>query len=391
MKFFRRIFHRETAETEEQEEKLDEQVVYNRDNLHIHDTGERKRYVQDCLEQIAAASGEMNNLKKEYNTVTSYLTDMEEIEALPPDMAKSLRETARHLVEADGAREQYMKRDDHMTDEQFAFMEQMEGEMETGIQKLREAENYQKLIRSDMKRLDNERHAYQFRQRELDTEYSNYKGMSMICFTTMIVCVLLLFLLQIFLQLDTRFGYILAVCVAALFMIWLFVKYNETGNEISQLSRSVNRLIQLQNTVKIRYVNNRQLLDYLILKYHADNAGELEKQWKRFQEEREERQKFEGASKEIGHDQQELLRQLRMARVKDTGIWLHQAIAIVEPKEMVEIRHHLIQRRQSLRSRMDYNKGIAKTAQDEIRNLAKDYPQYADEILKMVSERNDLD
>jgi hypothetical protein len=378
-------------ETAEQEEKLEEQVVYNRENLRIHDAGERKHYVQDCLEQISDASGEMNNLKKEYNTVTSYLTDMEEIEALPPDMAKSLRETAKHLLEVDGAREQFLKRDDHMTDEQFTHMEQIEEEAEAGIQKLKEAEHYQKLIRSDLKRLDNERHAYQFRQKELETDYSNYKGMAFICFITMIVCVLLLFGLQVFLQLDTRFGYIIAVCIAALFIIWLFVKYNDTGNEIRQLSRSMNRLIQLQNTVKIRYVNNRQLLDYLVLKYHVENAGELEEQWKRFRTEKEDRKKFEGASKEIGRYQQDFLRQLHMARIKDTGIWLHQAVAIVDPKEMVEIRHHLIQRRQSLRSRMDYNKGIAKTAQNEIRNLAKDYPQYADEILKMVSERNDLD
>lgn len=36
-------------------------------------------------------------------------------------------------------------------------------------------------------------------------------------------------------------------------------------------------------------------------------------------------------------------------------IWLHQTGAILDPKEMVEVRHAMILRRQQLRKQMEFN------------------------------------
>ena len=54
---------------------------------------------------------------------------------------------------------------------------------------------------------------------------------------------------------------------------------------------------------------------------------------------------------------------------------------------MVEIRHNLFLRRQSLRRRMDYNREVvAAKAKEEIKDLANSYPKYAREIMDMVDE-----
>ena len=85
--------------------------------------------------------------------------------------------------------------------------------------------------------------------------------------------------------------------------------------------------------------------------------------------------------------QQDLLRVLRRYQINDPAIWLHQTAAILDKKEMVEIRHNLIIRRQSLRRRMDYNKEvIAGKAQAEIKDLVENYPKYGKEILDIVGE-----
>ena len=48
---------------------------------------------------------------------------------------------------------------------------------------------------------------------------------------------------------------------------------------------------------------------------------------------------------------------------------------------MVEIRHGLIIRRQSLRKRIDYNREmIVEKTKGEMKELAQSYPQYAGEI-----------
>lgn len=54
---------------------------------------------------------------------------------------------------------------------------------------------------------------------------------------------------------------------------------------------------------------------------------------------------------------------------------------------MVEIRHGLIIRRQSLRRRMDYNKEVvAGGAQKEIKELVRRYPKYTKEIIQTVEK-----
>lgn len=61
------------------------EIVYDRDDLQIDDKTQRGEYVKGCLEQISEASAELENLQFEYNMVTSYLMDMEEIENLAPE------------------------------------------------------------------------------------------------------------------------------------------------------------------------------------------------------------------------------------------------------------------------------------------------------------------
>ena len=103
--------------------------------------------------------------------------------------------------------------------------------------------------------------------------------------------------------------------------------------------------------------------------------------------EKAERHSYEQAERELDQCQKELLHALRRYQIKDPMIWLHQTAAILDRKEMVEIRHNLIIRRQSLRRRMDYNKEvIAGKAQAEIKDLAESYPEYAKEILDIVGQ-----
>lgn len=77
---------------------------------------------------------------------------------------------------------------------------------------------------------------------------------------------------------------------------------------------------------------------------------------------------------------------LRQYRVKDPMIWIHQAEALLNPKEMIEIRHSLIIQRQRLRKRIDFNNFNMESAKEEMEDLVKNYPKYAKEILAIVSQ-----
>ncbi len=374
---------------EEPDYEIDDwnEIIYDRDDLEINDKTQREEYVKGCLEQIAEASKELENLQFEYNMVTSHLKDMEEIEALPREEKELLQEHARRINKLEQQQSGYRERKNKMSEEKFRQMERMEAEIQEGCTKLTQAEEYQDLIKRDLRKLDGERQAYKYRKNELVHLIDDTRAMAIICTTAVVVCILILFVLQFGFHMDTQLGYLAVAGIGAVAITVIFVKHNDSVKELERVENGIGRLIRLQNTVKIRYVNNTHLLDYLYLKYNVSSAGELGKSWQQYQEEKEERATYRQAEKELDERQKDFLHELRRYQIKDPMIWLHQVEAILDKKEMVEIRHNLIIRRQSLRRRMDYNKEvIAGNAQAEIKDLVEKYPEYAKEILGIVGQ-----
>lgn len=363
------------------------EIIYDRDDLQIDNREQRQEYIKGCLEQIAEASKELENLRHEYNMVTSYLKDMEEIEALPIEEKELLQNYARQIDSLETVQSGYLKKECRMSEENFRQLERMEDELQEGCEKLSKAEDYQELIKRDLRRLDGEKHAYVFRRNELLRITEDARSMAIVCTSAVVICILLLFLLQFGLKMNARMGYFAAAAFGAAAITAIFVKYNSAAEELKQVENGIGKIIRLQNTVKIRYVNNTHLLDYLYLKYNVSSARELLNSWQQYQREKEEREHYYRTEKALDECQKNLLHELRRYQVQDPMIWLHQTKALLDKKEMVEIRHNLIIRRQSLRRRMDYNKEvIAGKAQAEIKDLAEKYPKYAREIMDIVGQ-----
>lgn len=387
MGLLQRIFNWKRDYEEAYEVEEWNEIVYDRDDLQVHNRKQREEYVRGCLEQIAEASREVENLQHEYQVVTSHLKDIEEIEALPENESRLLMECAKRIDTLERQQSGYKERKNRMTDEKFYQMECMEEEVQEAYEKLEKAEEYQNLIKRDLRRLDSERQAYGFRKIELRHLMKDTRSMTIVCATAVIFCLLLLLVLQYAFSFDVKIGYLAAGGIGALAITAIFLKYNDAVRELSQVESGISRLIRLQNTVKIRYVNNTHLLDYLYMKYNVKSAQELGRDYKQYLEEKDERHNYKRAEIELDSTQQELLHILRRYQVKDPMIWLYQTQALLDKKEMIEIRHSLIIRRQSLRRRMDYNKEvIAGKAKAEVKDLVENYPKYAKEILGIVAE-----
>ncbi len=389
MGLFKKILNWKRKREEEPIYEIEDwnEIVYDRDEETIKDTNQRQEYVRGCMDQIAEASRELESLQFEYNMVTSYLKDMEEIDALPREEKAILRECAKKIDDLELRQSDYLKRQNRMSDAKFRQLERMEEELAQGYEKLTQAEEYQERVKRDLKRLDGEKQAYHYRKNELRRAIDDTRSMSIVCASAVVICILLLLFLQFGMRMNTQVGYFAAVILGAVAITAIFVKHNNSVEELTRVEAGIRKIIRLQNTVKIRYLNNTNLLEYLYLKYDVGSAGELAKSWKQYLEEKEERKSYIKAERELDECQKDLIHELRRYQVQDPMIWLHQIPALLDRKEMVEIRHGLIVRRQSLRRRMDYNKEvIAAKAQAEVKDLAEKYPEYAKEILGIVGQ-----
>ncbi len=386
MGLWKKIFGLISRREQEQTESDWEEIVYDHTEVDFADEEQRSRYVTGCLEQMSEAAKEINLLNGEYGLVTAYLTDMEEIEALPTETREELNQVANRLMLLEKERQQYLDKKNRMKDSDYYNMRKQEDEVQEGIRKLKEAENYNKLVKKDLKRLDGERHAFAYRKNELLTAQANLRGMAVIFICALVACLIMLAVLQFGFDMNTYLGYCIAILAGAIAITVVCVKYMDADKEIGTVERSISKLIQLQNRVKIRYVNNTNLLEYLCMKYDTDGADNLEKLWNAYQEEKEARKQFAEAEAKTEYYQRELVRQLSRFRVSDPTRWINQVGALLDPREMVEIRHELILRRQSLRQQLEYNNNVAQTAREEIMAIVHEHPRWAADIMDMVDK-----
>ncbi len=358
----------------------------SRDGVDMHDGLQREEYIKACLAQMSEASEELDTLGGEYNLVTSYLTDIEEVEALSPELKEKLRGYAKKIVELEGNKEKLEERKGLMPESEFNHMERIEQYMPDGYHKLKEAEEYQVVVKKDLGRLDGERHAYYFRRNELVNSQKNMKGITVICVSSMLFLILFLSFIRMWMNLDVTLGYAIAIVIAAATLTFVYVKFHDSQRELVKVEKAINKLVLLQNTVKIRYVNNTNLLEYLYVKYEVDSSVELKKLWDKYIEETNRREEEKKMQEDMDENQTALISLLQRCRIQDPGRWLRQAQALIDSKEMVEIRHNLIIRRQKLRKQMEYNAKAAQEAQGEVQDIVEKYPEYAEKILDLVAD-----
>ena len=389
MNFFKKLFHKKVQEPELEDQW--EQLVFYRENVNFEDSQDVLRYIRECLDQMAEASRENALLGGEYNLVTGYLSDTEEIGALPKEEREQLNRIANTILQLSGEQDRLREHGSKMEDDLFYRVQSQEKEIEEGIKKLKEAEEYGALVKQDLVRLHRERSAYAFRKQELLSECDNLKGMTKIFLVAVGLCLMVILILYSVLQMDVLVGCFLAIIAAAIAITVTCIKYMDAKRELRFVNRDISKLIALQNKVKIRYANNTRLLEYLRLKYSADNSAKLQKIWNQFTKERDLRRQAGETQAKLEYYQNKLMEQLGKYPIKHPARWLQQTGAIVDTKEMVEVRHELILRRQALRKQMEYNTNVAMESKHEILDIARVYPVYAKDIMELLGQYEDAE
>ena len=353
--------------------------------LHISDETQRREYIDSCLLRMYEGAKEIENLKAEYAEVTGLIHDMDTINELPDDTYTRVINSAKRIYDCERTQDKALNRKGRMSEKTYSKMERLEDEYEEAVKKFQETEDYHRKIKGDLKKLDSEREAFYIREEELEKTLAGTHDISIVCMVALIAILVVLFILQRVMHLNVVYGYMAATLLAAVAIVMLYLRNSNAAKELKTVQSSINRLILLQNTVKIRYVNNRNLLDYYCLKYGVTKSSELRKMAAQYEKERRERKRLSESQQSLRKSRINLGRQLKAAGIRYPSKWLHMPDVILSEKEEDAFRHELLSRRKQLRARMDYNqdKVIAK-AKDEIKRLARKYPRYADEISAQV-------
>lgn len=337
------------------------QDIIERENgyekLHEPVISGRQKVIESC-EQIIDVTREFEDARKEYALVTEYLKDIETIGSLPKDESKALKEAAKNIFTLNQARNDYMKTENKISDSQFAQMQELEDDLPGIIRRLKDNEEYLDTVNRDLRNLGAEKAELEIEKEECQSKQKHLKVIAILLIVLFAAIIVLCALMRVLMEKDTSLIMMAVSFVIVLLGTYVFLRYQKCQKEIERCMLNKNHAILLENRVKIKYVNIKNAVDYSCKKYHVKNSRDLTYVYEQYQAAVIEREKFQRTSEDLEYNSEKMLSILKKHNLYDAKVWLNYANAIVNEKDMVELKHNLIVRRQKLRNRMEYNIGV---------------------------------
>ena len=365
-----------------------EPVKVEMEKVDLHNDKARLDYLGRLYEGIQEVKRQCEDIKFEYGQVTSYLKDIQLIDQAPEEEKGKLLTAAQLIQELTKERRKLQKKEYKFTDGQRRAMENYEDIVDKDIQNLLEYEDFQMKIKHDMRQLSGEKNLLLADKKDIIRRQRMLKTIGK-CLTALLIATgAMLAALAYCFKVDIGMPFVGTVAVT--FVIAVLILNESRKNRIDMVitEKKCNRAIFLSNRVKIKYVNNVRTLDYMYHKYQVRNATELDFVHSQYVRAKREWAKQRESSIRINECNQIVLAELRRLGVKDCDIWLGQAAALVEPKEMVEVRHDLNVRRQKLREQLDYNTGVMEDCLEEMEKIRSMKPEYAVEVERILGGMN---
>lgn len=344
----------------------------------------RQRYVKNLCDLMAECTNEIDEASKEYRYVTDYLKDCEVIDQIP-DMEDS------HLVQAAETMLRLMKKSEthstklgRISEAKYNQMANIAADMPKALNDLRAHEDFKEIVREDLKKLEGEKVSRQFEKSEAEGRQISCRNIAIITIFSMFFVMIVLLVMHLMFEMNVIPGFILAAAAGAITLAISSSSFITARGIERKMTNQLNQIITKQNTIKIKYVNIQNLITYEYEKYHINSSDELAYNFRLYTEEKEERDLIRRMSSDLDAAEERYRRELMNINVNYPMLWLHQAEAVVDKREMVELRHELVARRQGLRKRISYNTENRDIAKKEVQDIVTKYPNYANEILDII-------
>ena len=306
-------------------------------------------------EQAEELERQIELSRREYEAVTSYLTDMQRIDRLEQKERNVVNAAANGIIQLSRERSRYQNSPDRIPTEQYRAMERYEKEIPNELKNLYEQEQYQSMVMADLRQLDGERAVIRYEREQAEDKKQFLRRMAIGSAVLVVILFLTLFVAGAAASADMTLPLLLTAVMAAAIVAYIASAAAACERVLKESVYRQNRVIQLTNKIKIKLVNSTSTLDYCYEKYCVGSYRELADLWERYKKAREEERRYRKSTEQLEQYTRQLVNILRAAGVKDAEIWIYQADALLDDKEMVEVRHHLNTRRQKIRERLEFN------------------------------------
>ncbi len=350
----------------------------------VKTTDQKKDYIENCCDRIVTAGKRMDELKIEYQAVNHYLNDIHLIENMPDPQKEQLLGYAKKVVVLEKDRKDFGRSMSKLTNQQYSHMRECEDNIRDILKNIADDEKYCETVKTDMRYLEGERAALIFEKKEMKNRLYIINGASKIGIAAFAAAFIFLMVLGIGYGADVSLFMYGLVAIAAVFIGIIFGMYNKTVYELKLAEARLNKAITLLNKVKIKYVNVVSRLEYAYEKHGVKSAYQLNKLWSVYLKLQKEHEVYNKASNRLIEAEESLVALLKQMDIRDSNVWVSQAYAIVDRREMEEIKTSLNKRRHKLKTSLDYNNNTILKAKEEIKMLILGDKEHARELMAVM-------
>lgn len=312
---------------------------------------ERKNAADFC-EQLIDITYYAEDMKREYQLVTSYLTDIQRLEELPESIKNDLVDTSRKIEMLDDNRQTYLKSENLLSMERYNKIASLEKSVPATIRKLIDMEQQDTLLKNDMSYLEGEKEDLKFLHTEYAADISRTRGAIAAILALFLVVVGILLIVSVATKKSVTVYCLGAGLLAMLCFVIAYVRYLGFKTDITENDAKLKRAVSLLNKVKVKFINNTNALDYIYEKYGINSSKELEYEWDLYNTMVRDSIKYTQANSDYRIYCDELVERLKKIGLMDPFVWVKQTKAIIDHREMVEITHSLNVRRQKIREKL---------------------------------------
>ncbi|MBE5966354.1 MAG: hypothetical protein E7255_05235 [Lachnospiraceae bacterium] len=377
------LWKRKKVETQEQD------IVQKNDKKSSRQQttpAEQLSFIMDNCELISESDRQIEEAKVEYQAVTSYLTDMQRIDMSPKEQREKLEEAARNIYNLTRERKLFQQKNTVITDRQYRLFERYEIQLPRELPEIKEREDYQNKIDRDIEFLEKEKNSLTEEQEDIISKQEFLKGIAITTSIIVVFLFLIFVLLGNYSEANLSIPFLLTVLMGMVSSLYIFMEARKNSHAIQFVQAKQKRQVMLMNKVKIKSVNNLNFLEYTYNKYLVDNYDKLKALWEEYIILKEEARKYQTNTQMLDFYNRELIMELKKLGVSDSEIWIYQPSAIIDSREMVEVRHRLNVRRQKLRERIDSILNQKEESMEVIRSTIKANPESVQEVNQILKQ-----
>ena len=386
-KWFRRKKEIKTPESEDSQAINEPEIKLEPEKVDLTNTESRLSYITHLYDEIKDAKQQCEDAKFEYGQATSYLKDIQLIDNAEPEERKVLREIAQGIHDLNKERNRIQKQKYKITDGQRQALDTHEDRIDGDLQRIKESEDYLIKVKNDLRQLTSEKNMLLNDENEIIQKQGLLRVLTKSVAIISIAMLALIITVYYCFKVDIVYPFLGLIAFIFIALVFIVLESRKNRIDMAMTQQKCNRAITLLNRVKIKYVNTFHVIEAIVNRYSVRNGMELDFVYSQYRKAKAEWNRQQESTKVLAKYNQVLVHELQKLGVKDREVWFYQAEALVDDREMVEVRHRLNTQRQSMRQRLDYNADVMEKCLNEMEKIREKNQQYREDVENILKEK----